>query len=932
MTRTLTLRFWAALLALALVPAFAHAQATQVGQLGGEVKDATGGVLPGATVTLTSVERGFTRSAVSDAQGKFLFTVVPIGRYNLSVALPSFQTTTIADNLVEAERTTAVAVTMKVAGVTVDTTVIGETPIVDAKNQTLETRLRAEEFNKLAVGRSYQALMASVPGVVGTGNVNSHGALTSNNIFMFDGVNTTDPTTGTFGANLNFDAIQEMVVRTSAVGVEYGRGTGAVVDVITKSGTNRYEGAFRYFATNDNWNAQNTTAAETTGASLARVKFDKVNSTYSGALGGPVLRDRAWFFFNYEDARITTPQRQTNGKTAGLNENYQQTTKSQFWTLRGSGQLSRNHSLWVKYNTAPTDGFIIDYWASASTSSAELNALTAQNQGGSNIAFQYNGVLGSKWAASFHASNAPSFIDVVPYRTAGAIEGGAPFEDYSDGRYYNGATFDGTVDRPRKQASGAVEYFTTWGGNSHAVKMGFDWQGMKSVAFFRYPTSVYYGVEDFDPITRSFTPLDKYVFDDEPSTSTGNQTAFYARDRFQMGPRVSLEAGLRVERQTGKSDIGQGTVDTTDISPRISGSYAVTSDAKTLVVGSYGRYFDGILQGFSDAFANVPQQAAYDYFAWNPLTSTYEFVLRNDPSTNTFLPNLDVKPRHLDEFTFGAERQLSNVLGVGARFIWRSWGNFIDDVRTFRSDNTISRVVANVSEAERTYRGIEFTMDKRFSNNWAASGSYTWSRTEGNHFGNDFTALADFAGDMCRQTADSSLGDANGVFPCADLQANLVGRPTFDRPHLIKFNGSYRKPLGPIDLTAGVVGAATSKTTFSRTRTVSVLLPGTTTASGQTQTFNYEGVGSERVDGLLVVADFSLEGSYRAAARSEVGVKFETFNLFNNEEKIAVNNTTWCNATAGASCVAARDAFGKATARASFQAPRTFRISAFVRF
>src|SRR5262245_11993680 len=110
MKRTLGVRLCVALLALTLLPAFAFAQATQVGQIGGEVKDPTGGVLPGATVTLTSVERGFSRTAVTDAQGKFLFTVVPIGKYTVSVALPSFQTTTMTDNLVEAERTTSLAV------------------------------------------------------------------------------------------------------------------------------------------------------------------------------------------------------------------------------------------------------------------------------------------------------------------------------------------------------------------------------------------------------------------------------------------------------------------------------------------------------------------------------------------------------------------------------------------------------------------------------------------------------------------------------------------------------------------------------------------------------------------------------------------------------------------------------------------------------
>ena len=75
-----------------------------------------------------------------------------------------------------------------------------------------------------------------------------------------------------------------------------------------------------------------------------------------------MVKDRAWFFFAYEDARATTPQRQTNAAAGFPNENYQQTTKSQFWTVRGTAQLAPNHNVWVKYTESPTDGFIVDYW------------------------------------------------------------------------------------------------------------------------------------------------------------------------------------------------------------------------------------------------------------------------------------------------------------------------------------------------------------------------------------------------------------------------------------------------------------------------------------------------------------------------------------------------------------------------------------------
>jgi len=948
MNRLKWFRFAVALFALVLVPAIANAQATQVGQLGGEVKDATGGVLPGASVSLTSQERGFTRMTVTDGAGKFMFAVVPIGRYSVSVKLPSFQPTTVTDNLVEAERTTNLAISLKVSAVTEAVTVTGETPIVDPKNQTLETRMRAEEFQKLAVGRSYQGLLALTPGIspATDQNPNSHGALRSNNIFMFDGVNTTDPTTGTFAANLNFEAVQEVVVRTSAVGVEYGRGTGAIVDVITKSGTNRFEGAFKMLMSNDQWNEQNSTTNEVTGASLARTQFDKTNKRYVGTLGGPIMQNRAWFFFTYEDARLTSPSEQTNADTARgfANQEYVETTKSPWYQFRISSQLAPSHNVYVKYGTNPTDGFINDYWGGAG--SAELAALTSQNQSGYQVSGNYNGVLGSKWSASLMAGRSTNVIDVVPYTTTGSIDNGAPYIDIVDNRIYNGATYDGVVDRPRNQASGSLEYFANWLGNSHAVKFGFDWQGMESVNYFRYPTNRLFFVTGFNPDTRQLCPGTSQSancatrqwyeeYDAAPSTSKGNQTAFFLRDKFQIGGRVSVDAGVRIEKQAGTSDIGVPTVDTTDISPRISASYALTSDSKTILVGSYGRFFDGVLQGFSDNFANVPQQVNYNSYNWNG--SAYVFDFRFEDSGNTFQPDLDVTPRHMDEVTVGMQRQLGNQIGVGARYIHRTWGNFIDDIRSFADDGTPTRLVTNTA-AERTYKGLELTMDKRFANNWAAGGSYTWSESRGNHFGDDFPPLGDYANATCSQSTDSGLGTQSGstfVFPCSQLQANLSGTPTFDRPHMLKFAGSYRKPVGSFDLIAGFVGVTTSKGTFSKSRTVNVLRPGTTSVV-TTQTYFYEGRGSDRVSGMAFQGDLALEATYRglkgAASHADFGVKFETFNLFNNEEKLTANNVAWCNATTAGTCTTARTNFGTATTRGSFLGPRTYRVTLLFRF
>ena len=249
----------------------ALAQPAQTGTIAGEVRDASGAVLPGATITITSQERGFVRSSISDETGRYVFAAVSIGNYTVDATLPGFAPLRLTDNLVETEKTTTVPIVLRVGGLTDTVTVTGETPIVDITNATANVRIRREEFERLPIGRSYQTLSAMTPGVVGgivTGNsnVNALGSPQGGNLFVVDSVDTTDPTTGTFGTNLNFEAIQEVSISTSATSVEYGRAQGAIVSVITKAGTNRFEGSAKYIAINDTWDDQNTTENEITGA------------------------------------------------------------------------------------------------------------------------------------------------------------------------------------------------------------------------------------------------------------------------------------------------------------------------------------------------------------------------------------------------------------------------------------------------------------------------------------------------------------------------------------------------------------------------------------------------------------------------------------------------------------------------------------------
>ncbi len=924
MLRILTRGLLIVALAAAATPAFA--QPAQTGTISGVVQDATGGVLPGVTVTITSRDRGFSRTTVSDEQGHFVFPAVLIGTYTVAATLQGFETAQSTANLVETDKTTTVAFTMKVGSLTDTVQVIGDIPIVDITNTAANTRVRRDEFEKIPVGRSYQALIATVPGVVGAGNVNAMGALTSNNLFIIDSVDTTDPTTGTFGTNLNFESIQEVSVYTSGISAEYGRAQGAIVNVITKSGTNKYEGSAKYIFLNDNWDRQNKTTSEITGASLARVKFDHVNPVYTFTAGGPIVKDHAWFFGAYEYGPTTSAQQQTQGQ---IPEDYQQTTKNKFGSVRGTVQLKQGHTAWLKYYQSPTDGFVINYWGGA-TPAGEREALTSQNQTAKNWAAQYSGVVKSNWSIEAAFANYSSQLFVGTFEPSGKL-GNAPIFNEADGKYYNGATFDGFTDRPRQQFNVASNWFLSSGGRSHDVKVGLDFQKTKSAAEFKFPNAQLYDVVDYSQATSVLVPTERDDFQTGPSTSNGKMTAIFARDKFQVAKRLFVEAGLRWEKQTGKSDIGAQTVDTNVIAPRLSASVDVAGDGKSLVTGSYGRYVSNIIQGFSDSFANVPQQENYDVFLWNGSTYVFDHPVRVGGAD--FKPNTSLKPSYLNEATVGFQRQFGRNMGAGIRYIDRRWRNLIDDIRTFRADGSIDRQVVNYDQAHREYQGVQLTLERRFSNNWSAQGSYTYSRTLGNHFVDNFSALGDFLDANCRTTVDTSVG-TNGVIPCAQVNnsANVTGNPSYDRPHNFKMNAAYVRPFGPVNLTVGALTEFISKLRYTRQRSVNVLVPGTTTNSGQTAVFYYEPVGSFQIPGLLNYLDFASELTWRVAGTNQAGFKAEIFNITDNQEKTANNNSTWCGATANASCTTAVANFGKASARGSYLAPRRVRFSLIYRF
>lgn len=911
-----------AVLALA-APAFLLADGTQLGTISGRVLDETGAAIPGVTVELVSTAKGFRRSQTTDSSGSFTFGALQPGPYTVRASLSGFTTIEKTNNIAAPDKVTDVRVTMSVAATAESVEVIGDVPLVDKTNTSATTTVSSTLTQKLAIGRSYQTLIQNAPGITGGANPNAHGALSSNNQYLFDGVDTTDSVTGTFGQNFNYEAIEEVVVSTAGISAEYGRAQGAIVNVISKSGTNTFSGSAKYIVTNDEWNEDNKGTNPLNGASFNRTKFDENQPRWALTLGGPFWKDHLWFFGAYEFYEQTSPFSQTStspvaGYGAATGESYQQTLDVKLWDAKLTFQATPSHLFSAQANSDPIDGFVVNYWGTANPA-AEREALTQQNQshcsGPDKKApcvwnARWSGVFGSNVSAEALYAEQKGDIYVVPFEGSGS-----PYLSFRDGLFYNGATFDGFVERPRKQANAAVNFYTQLFGDSHTFKVGADYQDLESIASFQYPNNEIFLVSDFNPVTRMpiLAPGDAWLdfTDPQPSVSTGSILGFYALDKFEVGKNLFFNIGARVDFQEADSDIGNTVVDTTNFSPRLTGVYDLLGNGKTLFSAAYGRYYQFLVQNIADSvYAGVAQQSNYDYYEWDG--SQFVFIDEVRVGGNSAPVNEDLEPSFLDEFNVAIQQQLGNTMAVGIRGIYRKWDDLVDDSRIFQAGQVI-RTPGNYSDDElsRYYKAIELTFDKRFSSNWQGAINYTLSRAEGNHFADFSSQLFNYANENCNVGGAPAVG----VRPCPQItDVNQYGYAPYDRTHMVKAFTAYTLPLSFVAITAAPSVIWQSGYPYQRQRTASSI-------HGEFYTYFYDKRGSSRLKDWYQL-DFALEAVFKPWGPLELGVKGEVFNVTNQQPVIS---NTLISRLPDAN-------FGLPTSRNALNPPRAYRLTGLVRF
>ena len=274
------------------------------GLIVGVVSDSSGAVVPGANVRAFNELTGLEWSAQSDESGRFNFPRLPVGDYRVEASAEGFSTFVSEGFRLDADQSRRVAVTLEVGQVTENIVVTGAVTQVETVGGTLKEIVDAKRIAELPLnGRNPVQLILLVPGVVtgpGSSSLNQNDALSVNgaraisNNYMLDGGDNNDPQQNVAAIMPNPDALEEFSVLTNNFSAEYGRNMGAIVNAVTKSGTNAFHGSLYEFLRNDALDARNFFALET--GKLRRNQF-------GGTFGGPVIRNKTFFFGSYEGVR-----------------------------------------------------------------------------------------------------------------------------------------------------------------------------------------------------------------------------------------------------------------------------------------------------------------------------------------------------------------------------------------------------------------------------------------------------------------------------------------------------------------------------------------------------------------------------------------------------------------------------------------------------
>jgi outer membrane receptor protein involved in Fe transport len=954
------------------------AQGVQTGTLSGSVSTSDGLRMPGVTVTVTSPALQGVRTAVTDANGNYVIPALPPGSYEVTFEAGGMTTRT-EKTILEVGRVTTLTTTLTVGGVSENVVVVGDVPTAGLTSVEIGAHYTQSVINTLPTSRTLFGIAELAPGLTtNTPNgsqVTIAGAFAYDSVFMVDGVDVNDNLFANPNSLFIEDAIQETTILTSGITAEYGRFTGGVINAITKSGSNRFAGTFRMNFSNPAWTDETPFEKEQT-----RTRPSVLGQNYEGTFGGPIKRDRVWFFAagRWQDST-------TSSTLPDTNQPFDQVTENRRFTLKANATLKQNHTLQGNYTRNGTDQTRVPFGFTIDTHAAEHPSFPNDLIGAS-----YSGVFGPSLLVNGQVSSQRFGFRDTGGTSANIVE--SPFISLGRApgvtatRHYNAPYFDAgdPEDRDNFQVAGSLTAFlaTRWG--SHNVKGGFEHftstrVGGNSQSATGYVFDSDYATANNAPaldangyVIPTFVPFVTILENWLPTKGAKmdiRTLSLYVQDGWLIGPQWSLHLGVRYENVRSDATGGIVSVDTQTIVPRLAVSFDPTKKGDTVFQGSYAHYAGRYNEAQIGLNTSVANPAVLYSFYSGPLGQGRDFAPGFNPANYSIPAGANFPTENVEfdsglsspltkEVTFSAGQQLGNRGFAKITYTKRWYTNFIED---FLDDPTASGKVpvvfdgvdygevdnqffVNSNVPRREYQGLLLQANYRFWPRLSVEGHWT-IQLENN---------GNFEGENPNQPALTSIfGDYPELLPASryypagrlnDFQRHKVRLWAIYRQELGRFGALDIAPLARIEsgLTYSLAAANVPLNATQLARNPGYILsaiPGT----GVPALF-FDDRGTEFFKGFALV-DLSLNYSIPIVRTLSPWFKVDVYNLTNNQKLIRWNTTVTRNLTGpvdafGLPTTFNRGAnFGKGTStahypgwRAGQTGGRTFLFSAGIRF
>ncbi len=733
-----------------------HAQSIQEGKLTGTVASEDRLALPGAAIEISSpaLITG-TRSTTTSAKGTYVFLNVPPGKYKLTASSTGFKTVARDSIEVTAGGVVTLDLTLPV-GTMQETVTVSGGSIVDTKTSSIETRFDTDLVEKLPTSRdAFYDLSLTAPGMSeGSGaptqttefqSPTAYSGATNENVFLINGVDATNPRAGSFGSlvNVNYDTVEEVRVVALGSKAEYGSFSGAAIDVLTKSGSNDFHGSAAFYSKLGSIKNNQPAPGSDLGAPFLFVGEGeqlagelKKDWEGSGTLGGPIVKDKLWFFGAFDYLR-----------SASLPPRWP--LQSESWGRYADAKLSsapfKNHNAWVAYHYENNDG---NGWSWGSQPGWDTTMTYGSKSVNNTVSSQWQWFTGPKTTLSgkylgFWTKDKPYIPTDHPdhpgyinwwkwtdaYGSYG-INGAFPYvEGYQSSRHTLQA-----------DASHFAEGFL----GAHDIKFGVQYTKGRSnsqggyfqnyVNFlypYRWTQSVQY-MQSWYGDTGLLFYNQKDTINPTLTVRTGDSFGTFLDDQWNPTKRLTVNLGLRFDHMTTKYGAGKvydfpsspdaindpppvlrdrastkNIFDFKTWAPRIGLSYQLTGDGKTVARASFGRYYMPLTAEFLRRFGpDMPLVSRkfqiYEVGPWSAVDTNGDgFIdsietreaarkvyglkpISEETQTIDYSWTLNVadgvKDQHTDQFTVNLEREIAHNFSVSASYIYKHTTNLFANI------------------------------------------------------------------------------------------------------------------------------------------------------------------------------------------------------------------------------------------------------------